>query len=86
MMQKPSANQGWFSFLGFFETVQENHNIDLLKHVDHLIREIPSQLNMIESRAELCLPILKHVTDINIKIKEPILILQKRLENLKRMK
>ena len=61
-------------------------NIDLVKYIDVLIRQIPFQLNEIEYRAELCLPILKHITDVNIKVKEPILILQKKLDNLNKMK
>jgi len=50
------------------------------------MRQIPAQLHEIESRAELSLPLLKHVTDINLKVKEPVLVLQKQLDNLKRMR
>jgi hypothetical protein len=84
MMQKP-VNNGFWAYIGF-ETHYENMNLDLVKYIDYEIRHIPRLLNEIESRAELCLPILKHITDINIKIKEPILVLQKKLDNLKKMK
>jgi hypothetical protein len=76
MMTRGAPSTGIFSLFGLFsDSGSENITVDLLRHIDTLIRDMPAQLNEIECRAELSLPMLKHISDINLKIKEPVLIL-----------
>ena len=65
MIQKPQSNSGIFSLFGLLGSDSgSNNNVELLKQVDSLLRHIPFQLSEIESRADLCSPMLKHITDI----------------------
>ena len=83
MIQKPQTNSGIFSLFGLLGSdAGSNNNVELLKQVDSLLRHIPFQLNEIESRADLCAPMLKHISDIQVKVKEPVLILQIMIKNL----
>ena len=76
---------GILSMFGFYSE-QQNCSVEILKQIDALLREMPEQLTEIETRADLSLPILKHVSDISVKIKEPILVLQSKMNNIKEIR
>lgn len=87
MMQNAQTNsQGFLALFGYSSGDSDSFNIELLKEVDRLIRAVPFQIQEIEHRAELSLPMLKHISDMQVKIKEPILILQTKIDNLKAMR
>ena len=81
-----NTNKNSFFGFDFLEIVfgdNSNNPVEILRHIDTLLREMPQQLNEISMRAELSLPMLKHISDVTIKIKEPILVLSQRMENIK---